>query len=88
LSASRPIAREDREEQAAILDLILAEHPTQLTLAELQLALGRSSDFADRDAVGQAVKELAAAGLLRRHLDSVLPTRAALRYRALASRWP
>lgn len=87
MTTPSPIATRDREEQAAVLDFLLDE-PAQLTIAELQLAFGASGSFSERDAVEQAVGELVRAGLVRRQLESVAPTRAAIRFRELASYWP
>lgn len=75
------IAHEDARTEDAVLAFVLAEHPAQLTVAELTLELsGGSNDFADRDAIQCAVRDLAGSGLLHRLGDFVLPTRAALRF--------
>jgi hypothetical protein len=70
--------REDEQVQSAVLALVLAEHPTLLTLGDLVMELGAE------DAVGRAVLTLVALGLLRREGGSVLPTRAALHFDRIA----
>lgn len=80
VSEIRSPAAEDRATEAAVLRQLLALHPVQLTLEDLEREIaGEQGDFAPRDAVGRAVRELAAAGLLRHNGEIVLPTRAALR---------
>jgi hypothetical protein len=73
--------REDAATESAVLQQVLALHPTALTLADLHRALGAEEDgFATADAVERAVRDLVAAGLLHRSESLVLPTRAALRF--------
>lgn len=64
---------------------VLELHPTRLSADELrrEILLGRV-DFAARDAVDRAVRDLVAVGLLRHDGDSVVPTRAALCFDALS----
>jgi hypothetical protein len=69
-----PALLEDQRKQGAVLALVLAEHPTQLTLGDLMM------EIVDKDAVARAARDLVAVGLLRRNGDSLLPTRAALRF--------
>lgn len=73
----RSTAREDAVLESALLQLVLALHPTALTLEEVVRELGEDGDV---DAVERAVGDLAAAGLLKRSGTLVLPTRAALRF--------
>lgn len=77
----RRTADEDRAQEAAVLQHVLALHPTAITVVELVRELDPDRDsFSQRDAVERAVRDLAGAGLLH-HSDSlVLPTRAALRF--------
>ncbi len=76
--------REDEAVQSAVLALVLAMHPDRLTLVELMREMvGDSEDFAERDAVQRAVRDLVGAGLLRRSGELVLPTRAATRFHRL-----
>jgi hypothetical protein len=72
---------EDRAEESAVLQHLLALHPTALSVEELvrELDPGRDS-FAERDAVERAVRDLAGAGLVHQRESLVLPTRAALRF--------
>lgn len=72
-----PTEREDVRVQSAVLGLVLCEHPTQLTGDDLHREIG------DDDATDRAIGELVAVGLLRRDRETVLPTRAALRFDAL-----
>jgi hypothetical protein len=72
---------EDATIEAAVLRQLLALHPIQLTLGDLQREIaGEPEDFAPADAVARAVRDLAAAGLAHRNGDVVLPSRAALRF--------
>jgi hypothetical protein len=74
-------AREDALIESAVLSLVLAHHPTQLTLVELlRQIVDDPGSFAERDAVERAVRDLAGAGLLHRNGEIVLPTLAALRF--------
>lgn len=72
---------EDRAEESAVLQHVLALHPTAVTVEELVRELDPDRDsFSQRDAVERAVRDLAGAGLLHRSESLVLPTRAALRF--------
>jgi len=72
---------DDAAIEATVLRQLLVLHPIQLTEGELVLEIaGESGEFALRDAVERAVRELGAAGLLHRSGDVVLPSRAALRF--------
>jgi hypothetical protein len=76
-----PPAGEDAGVEGAVLAFLLAEHPTGPTLAELIAELtGDAREFAERDAVERAVRDLSAVGLVHRQGDFVWPTRAALRF--------
>lgn len=70
---------QDAQVQEAVLGLVLDQHPAALTAAEIL------RDFAsgEADNVERAIRDLAAAGLLRREGESVLPTRAALHFASL-----
>jgi hypothetical protein len=77
----RTPAEDDAAVEAALLMQLLALHPTQVTIGELMREIGAGSeDFARRDAAERAVRDLAAAGLLHRNDDLVVPSRAALRF--------
>lgn len=64
--------------QPGILDLVLRRHPAQVHIDEVF----RSSPE-DRVLVEDAVMDLVADGLIHRHGDFVVPTRAAVRFRQL-----
>lgn len=72
--------------QAAVLRLLLSEHPTLLTEAELARELtgaARSVGARDRPIRGEiqmAVRDLVGAGLVHRQGELLLPSRAALRF--------
>jgi hypothetical protein len=74
--------REDARVESALLQRVLDLHPVRMTDAELVRDLaGEDADFAARDAVERAIRELIGAGLLRRGEDRlVTPTRAALHF--------
>lgn len=66
---------EDATAQRAVLTVILAEHPAQLTICELAQEINKDEDFAAGDAVERAIRDLVRAGVLRCQGVSVLPTR-------------
>jgi hypothetical protein len=73
--------------EAAVIQLLLDIHPSQLTVAELIREMaGESPDFAERDAIERAVRDLAGAGLLHEGERLLTPTRAALRLSVLLDR--
>lgn len=70
--------------EVGVLGFVLSEHPTNLTLPELSLAMNRDREgFTFDDEVEQAVRELVGAGLLRIVAGLVVPTRAALYFDTL-----
>jgi hypothetical protein len=75
-------AGEDSRVESALLQRLLDLHPTRVTVAELIRDLaGEDADFAARDAVERAIRELTGAGLLHRGDDGLLAlTRAALHF--------
>ena len=77
----RSTAGDDAATESAVLQLVLALHPTALSFEELMRELG-----GDRDAAERAVRDLAGAGLLHRKESFVAPTRAALRFDELMER--
>jgi len=80
-------AAEDAATESAVLQRVLDFHPVLVTLAELIREIdGESADFAERDAIERAVRDLTGAGLLHRHDTFVIPTRAALRFSELLDR--
>jgi hypothetical protein len=81
MSETRTPNADDATTEAAVLRQLLALHPVQLTLEELVREVADDPDeFAAKDAVGRAVHELSAAGLVHRIGEVVLPSRAALRF--------
>jgi len=80
-------AAEDAATESAVLQQVLDFHPAQVTVAELVRAVaGDRLEFAERDAVERAIRDLAGAGLLHRNDAFVVPTRAALRFSELLDR--
>lgn len=80
---SRATWVEDENVESAVLRQLLDLHPTQLTITELRRELGSDDEFAERDAVERAVRDLAAVGLIHQGREFVVPTRAALRFSEL-----
>jgi hypothetical protein len=77
----------DRATEAAAMRLLLQLHPIQVTVDELVRELaGERPDFAERDSIERAVRDLAGAGLLHHSDELLLPTRAALRLSELLDR--
>lgn len=73
-------ANEDRQTEGAVLGLVIDAHPATLRLSDLIREVGDPDDFAQRDGVERAVRELVKGGLLFRCEGAVLPTRAALKF--------
>jgi hypothetical protein len=72
-------AEDDREAEQAVLAFLLEEHPAQLTIPEVSLALNAApASFPAFDAIERAIRELDGAGLLHCHHGFATPTRAAL----------
>jgi predicted transcriptional regulator len=79
------IARpDDTDVEATVLRQLLLIHPTQVTVEELirDIAVD-AEEFAERDAIERAVRDLARAGLLHRNGEFAIPSRAALRFNEL-----
>jgi hypothetical protein len=78
-------AAADRRDEGEVLRHVIEVHPATLLLSDLIRELGSPSDFAQRDGIERAVRELVKGGLLFRCEGTVLPTRSALRaYELLA----
>jgi hypothetical protein len=76
----RTPAERDVATEAAVLLHLLDLHPAQLSFEELLREIAADpGDFAQRDAVERAVRDLAASGLLHRNGELLLASRAALR---------
>lgn len=74
----------DLEDEALVLDRLLAHWPTHLQESDLQRELQLLGDeFQQRDRVERAVHHLYWAGLVIRCGPGVVPTRAALHYHLL-----
>jgi hypothetical protein len=75
---------EDDRTEAAVMGLVLEQHPAQLTLTELALMMvGANQEYKGTDAVERAVRDLVGTGLLHRNGDTIRPTVAALRFHDL-----
>jgi hypothetical protein len=71
----------DKAWQTAVLALVLGIHPDRLSATELRREmLAGDYDFARTDTHDRAVRDLIAAGLLRRDGDSAVATRAAMHF--------
>jgi hypothetical protein len=75
---SAETAGEDRQTERAVLSHVIDAHPNTLRLSDLIRELGDDEDFAKRDGIERAVRDLVKGGLLFRCEGAVLPTRAAL----------
>jgi predicted transcriptional regulator len=81
-----PPNEQDRKTEAAVLDLLLDEHPIRLTADELALVLNAFIDQGHPgDAAERAVRELVGAGLVHRDGRFLAPSRAALYFSRLES---
>lgn len=80
-SAKDP-SSDDLRMERAVLALLLDQHPTRPTVDELPLALD-AKDFAEKDAIARAVRDLTAVGLLRAEGDLIGPTLAAIHFERL-----
>jgi hypothetical protein len=79
---------EDARLESALLQRLLDLHPARVTTDELIRDLtGDEPDFATRDGIDRAIRELAGAGIIHRSDDGfVSPTRAAVRLGELFGR--
>jgi hypothetical protein len=79
-----PLTEEDKTGQA-VLTVLLHAHPAQRSIDEVVRELTDDPDeFAARDAIHNAVRNLVCAGLLHRNGQFVFATRAAVRFDELA----
>lgn len=77
----------DLATESTVMRQVLEVHPVLMTTAELVREIaGESPDFAERDAIERAVRDLGGVGLLHQHGEFVLPTRAALHFHELLDR--
>jgi hypothetical protein len=76
-----PLRHEDDLLESALLAILLDAHPAQRSEDELVRELTADhDDFARRDAVANAIRDLVAAGLAHRHGRFLFATRAAVRF--------
>ena len=73
-------AEEDHRDQESVLRHVLSIYPEVLTHAELvrEMTGGDSPQFAERDRIARAVRDLIAGGLLHEDAMLILPTRSAV----------
>lgn len=77
----------DLATESTVIKQVLDIHPVLLTVPELVREIaGEEPDFAERDAVERAVRDLGGIGLLHQHGEFVVPTRAALHLDELLDR--
>jgi hypothetical protein len=82
----RSNAEEDASTERGVLGTVLDAYPELFTERELVLMLvDNPGNFAQRDAVERAVRDLARVGLLHCPGGLVMPTRAALHFNRLGS---
>jgi hypothetical protein len=84
-SCAEDPASEDLRTERAVLAFLLDQHPIRLTVHELSFALD-AKDFAEKDAVARAVRELEGAGLLHVEGELIGPSRAAFYFEQLESK--
>jgi len=75
---------QDLHDQAVVLVQVLTNWPTHLRVSDLlREIVNDPRDFAQRDKVERAVRDLVGAGLVFRCESVVMPTRAALHFNRL-----
>jgi len=72
-------ANEDRQVERIVLCHVVETYPAMLRLSDLIRELADPAEFAQRDGIERAVRELIKGGLTFRCEGGVLPTRTALR---------
>lgn len=78
---------QDAATESAVLQQLLDLHPSRVTSVELIRELaGETPEFAQRDAIDRAIRDLVGAGLVHRGEELLTPTRAALRFNELLNR--
>jgi hypothetical protein len=83
-AANAPPDQEDLMVQSLVINVIFQRHPVQLTLSELVREIVIDpDDFAERDGVERAVRDLAKGGVVHRG-EFVVPTQAAFHCRDLS----
>jgi hypothetical protein len=78
---ARPVAGREDALQEAVFGLLLLAHPAQRSVEEIVREMTeRPDEFPARDAINNAIRDLAGAGLAHRHGAFVFATRAAVRF--------
>jgi hypothetical protein len=73
--------REDDLAQQSVLAILLDAHPAQRSTEEVVRELtDRPDEFAERDRIDNAIRDLVGAGLVHRHGSFLFATRAAVRF--------
>lgn len=82
-----PTAKQDIHDQGIVLIHVLHRHPTLLTIPDLvrEITSG-SEDFADRDNIERAIRDLTGVGLLHCPNGLAVPSPAALRFLQILQR--
>jgi hypothetical protein len=76
-----PVAERAVALQGSVLTLLLLAHPGQRSVEEVVREMtDRPDEFAARDAINNAIRDLVGAGLVHRHGSFVFVTRAAVRF--------
>jgi hypothetical protein len=79
--AEQPAGHDEDLAQQAVLAILLDGYPGQCSIDELVRELtDRPDDFAERDRIENAIRDLVRAGLAHRHGPFVFATRAAVRF--------
>lgn len=81
-----PSADDDRYRRVVVL-LLLSVRPAMLTASEIEREIVDDGSFASRDAVGRALRDLAALGVVHRRDGFVALTRAASATACLLEAW-
>jgi hypothetical protein len=77
---------EDDLAQQSVLAILLDAYPALRSTEEVvREATDRPDEFAERDRVDNAIRDLVGAGLLHRHGSFLFPTRAAVRFHELST---
>lgn len=76
----------DDQMQISVLSFLLDLYPASLTFDEVLAEFTglENGPFGEQDRISRAVRDLACSGLLHRHDEFLVPTRAATRFGAIA----
>jgi hypothetical protein len=76
-----PVEEEDDFAQQGVLTILLDAHPAQRSIEEVVREMtDRPDEFAPRDRIESAIRDLVGAGLVHHHGPFVFATRAAVRF--------